>query len=493
MDALVPLVESENVKQWLLLTDHVMFEQAVSAVGLEGLEALCEHYREQEGMLFETARLKFAVACSIGGVGTEALASMKEALAVLEQSGITTEDALQLELDILNRYRAAFRTGTEEKKKIMARMSELSKHPGLLTDSWTLIVGNYLPAYVVLTGINPQGWQNGRSANDQTILKGVGLWIGKALPLMIKATSTAVGARKEAYAMMELLFSAWIYPSSQNLDEGVKLVQATTDRIWGRDGSLLMEAAKGFSFERHFDIAQMVGLTSTNVFLGFFRPNDIAEKTGDLEKLVDSVSYRQKYDLAYARSDHATDGLSNNERGPFVANGGWVGMELQKFAPSFGNNTTRWFQAFEITTPPEAMEWFATALFEGSRKMQWSSSDGLHHIHHPDLLHNAWASILVLAASDTSAFDMSYLDSLPPPDSPTLRCFACDMLTSGSTRPLLAEVFEGDGRHADAIAFAQAELQSACFFQPSGESAGGASAGEVPRCDGSAYVVGGCV
>jgi hypothetical protein len=182
----------------------------------------------------------------------------------------------------------------------------------------TLISGNYLPAYLVLTGLIPQGWQNGRSANDQTILKGVGLWIGKAPPLMIKATSTAVGARKEAYAMMALLWSTVVYPASQNLDEGVELVQATTDRIWGRDGSLLMEAVKGFSFERHFDPAQMVGVTSNNAFLTYFRPNDIAEKTGDLEKLVDSVGYKQKYDLAFARSDHGTDLATGNASGPLA-------------------------------------------------------------------------------------------------------------------------------------------------------------------------------
>jgi hypothetical protein len=312
----------------------------------------------------------------------------------------------------------------------------------------------------VLTGAYPHGWQNGRSANDQTILNGVGLWIGKALPLMIKATSTAVGARKEAYAMMALLWAVWVYPSSQNLDEGVKLVQATTDRIWGKDSSLLMEAVKGFSFERHYDPAQMVGVNELNAFLTYFRPNDIAEKTGDLEKLVDSVSYKQKYDLAFARSDYATDATTANASGPFGSNCGWVGMELREFAPSFGNNTTRWFQAYEITTPPEAMEWFATALFKRTHKAQWSSSDGLHHMMHPEMLHNLFMSVLVLAAADTSAFDMSYLDSLPPPDSPTLRCIHCDMNISATTRPLLAEVFERDGRHADAIAFAQAELQS---------------------------------
>jgi hypothetical protein len=225
-----------------------------------------------------------------------------------------------------------------------------------------------------------------------------------------------------------------------------------------------MEAVKGFSFERHFDPAQMVGVQQYNAFLGYFRPNDNAEKTGDLEKLVDSVSCKQRYDLAFARSDHATDPATSNAAGPLSVNCGWVGMELQEFAPSFGSNTIRWFQAFEITTPPEAMEWFATALFGATHKGQWSSSDGLHYMFHPDMLHNHWTSVLVLAAADTSAFDMSYLDSLPPPDSSTLHCFGTDMYISATARPLLAEVFEGDGRHADAIAFAQAELQSVHSF-----------------------------
>jgi hypothetical protein len=225
-----------------------------------------------------------------------------------------------------------------------------------------------------------------------------------------------------------------------------------------------MEAVKGFSFERHFDVAQMVGASPANVFLFFFRPNDIAEKSGDLEKLVDSVSCKQKFELAFARSDHATDASNDNIAGSFASRCGWVGMELREFAPSFGNNIIRYFQAYEITTPPEAMEWFATALFGATHKRQWCSSDGLHHMGHPEMLYNLWTSVLVLAAADISAFDMSYLDSLPPPDSPTLRCIYSEMNVSASTRPLLAEVFERDGRHADAIAFAQAELQSVLSF-----------------------------
>jgi hypothetical protein len=66
---------------------------------------------------------------------------------------------------------------------------------------------------------------------------------------------------------------------------------------------------------------------------------------------------------------------------------------------------------------------------------------------------------LYLASSNTSSIDLSYIDTLPSPDAPTLQCTGTDKVTCTSARVLMGEVLEREGRHSDAITWAQAELQ----------------------------------
>jgi hypothetical protein len=64
-----------------------------------------------------------------------------------------------------------------------------------------------------------------------------------------------------------------------------------------------------------------------------------------------------------------------------------------------------------------------------------------------------------LATPETSGIDMTYIDTLPSPDAPTLHCTWFGWLVYASARVMMGELLEQEGRHTDAIAWAQAELQ----------------------------------
>jgi hypothetical protein len=55
--------------------------------------------------------------------------------------------------------------------------------------------------------------------------------------------------------------------------------------------------------------------------------------------------------------------------------------------------------------------------------------------------------------------ELSWLDDLPPADATTLHCTAFSCMFATTPRVLVAEVFEQQGRHAEAIRFAQTDLQ----------------------------------
>jgi hypothetical protein len=71
---------------------------------------------------------------------------------------------------------------------------------------------------------------------------------------------------------------------------------------------------------------------------------------------------------------------------------------------------------------------------------------------------------LYLASSNTSSIDLSYFDTLPSPDAPTLYCTLLGVQCCAPTRVLMGEVVEREGRHSDAITWAQAELQVDSLF-----------------------------
>ena len=60
---------------------------------------------------------------------------------------------------------------------------------------------------------------------------------------------------------------------------------------------------------------------------------------------------------------------------------------------------------------------------------------------------------------DARNVDLSWLDDLPPADATTLHDVKMSTIIPSTARVLVAEVFEQQGRHAEAIRFAQTDLQ----------------------------------
>ena len=66
---------------------------------------------------------------------------------------------------------------------------------------------------------------------------------------------------------------------------------------------------------------------------------------------------------------------------------------------------------------------------------------------------------LLSVSADARNMDLSWLDDLPPADATTLFDLSNSAIAPTTARVLVAEVFEQRGRHAEAIRFAQTDLQ----------------------------------
>jgi hypothetical protein len=87
-----------------------------------------------------------------------------------------------------------------------------------------------------------------------------------------------------------------------------------------------------------------------------------------------------------------------------------------------------------------------------------STADGLaHHWHEHTMV--ALLRAVPSFAVGTRDVELSWLDDLPPADATTLHCTIMAAIYPTTARVLVAELFEQQGRHTDAIRFAQTDLQ----------------------------------
>jgi hypothetical protein len=92
------------------------------------------------------------------------------------------------------------------------------------------------------------------------------------------------------------------------------------------------------------------------------------------------------------------------------------------------------------------------------RKISKSSADGLSHTT-PEHAMVAMIRALLSFSVDARNVDLSWLDDLLPADATTLYDISVYVTIPTTARVLVAEVFEQQGRPADAIRFAQTDLQ----------------------------------
>ena len=90
MDPSVGVADDEDIKRWVVDEDVVVAGAVAKAVGMDGLEALVEHFTS-EGEVLSAAKLQWAIACGATIVDE---GRMKAALALIH--GLATEEAQQL-------------------------------------------------------------------------------------------------------------------------------------------------------------------------------------------------------------------------------------------------------------------------------------------------------------------------------------------------------------------------------------------------------------
>jgi hypothetical protein len=253
MDASMPLMENEDLKQWLLLDDETLVRAAAVVAGTARLELLVAHYRSGEEW-FQAAKVLWAM----GMVGTgvvDALRHGKEALELLQQVASATPQVQQFELDM--RSNLGFNMRSADKKPNAGRMGELMKqNSSLRMDPIALHMTSQFPRCLALNGGHYAFWDAGKVATQETAQACLDFFMCEALPLLIKAAEEAVGARKEYIWFAFVLANCGIYMPMRSADETVKVQQRCFEAKWGRDGSAFTTAYMGYRFERHFMIPQ---------------------------------------------------------------------------------------------------------------------------------------------------------------------------------------------------------------------------------------------
>jgi hypothetical protein len=185
------------------------------AVGEDELEALVAHFTDRSQWV-EAAKAKWAVYFVSSG---QTVVVMDEVMELLEKCGPTrTSGALQLEIDVIGSvkysHRSKYASGSEAKTQLGARIAELGQNPLVRTDPWKLVLGGVYPKLVVIAGVVPFLWENGKRVDGESVYKGISLWYNQGMPLMQSGCDAAVGARK----VMMILPSCIFYNSQRDID-----------------------------------------------------------------------------------------------------------------------------------------------------------------------------------------------------------------------------------------------------------------------------------
>ena len=90
MDPSVGVADDEDIKRWVVDEDAVVAGAVAKALGVDGLEALVQHFTS-EGEPLSAAKLQWTLA-AVGALVDEG--RMKAALALID--GLATEEAQQL-------------------------------------------------------------------------------------------------------------------------------------------------------------------------------------------------------------------------------------------------------------------------------------------------------------------------------------------------------------------------------------------------------------
>jgi hypothetical protein len=282
--------------------------------------------------------------------------------------------------------------------------------------------------------------------------------------VLFQQTALAVGYRhvpvyfvlKEWFTLLKLLVTpAPIMCSVFATEESAALFQTVTDEHWGADCSKLVLEISVHDFDRHFQIAR-----STAFRFDFFLSMQwgwwAAEKTGNVQYCIEINDRKNRTMESYIR---AAPPPMFEVPHSLIARGTFVGVEAHHQHLQPRGNLSRFFEYAGLNNAQQAKEGYRSsaecAYFCSATK---STADGLAHIYHEHAVLSMICAVLSFSVAARTV-ELGWLDNLPPADATTLHCTASSTLFATTARVLVAEVFEQQGRHAEAIKFAQTDLQ----------------------------------
>jgi hypothetical protein len=238
-------------------------------------------------------------------------------------------------------------------------------------------------------------------------------------------------------------------------EESAALYQSATDEHWGADCSKLMKAISVYDFDRHFQIARSTAFTF-DVFQALQWGWWVAEKTGNIQHCIEINDRKHRAMEPYIRANPSP----SHDFPHFIASrGAFFGVELHHQHLQPKRDLSQIFEYAGIHNVQQAEDGYrSSAEFESYHSIAKSSADGLTHIYPGHAMVSQLRAVLIFSVA-ARAVELSWLDELPPADATTLHCTGFSTIFSTTPRVLVAEVFEQQGRHAEAIRFAQTDLQ----------------------------------
>jgi hypothetical protein len=239
------------------------------------------------------------------------------------------------------------------------------------------------------------------------------------------------------------------------IEESVALYQAATDEHWGTDCSKFMKEILIHDFDRHFQIARSVAF-KTDFFLGLPLVWWVVEKTGNVQDCIEINDRKHRTMESYMR---AAPRANYEVPQATISHGAFVGVEAYHQHLQPRRDLSRFFEYAGIHSVHQAEEGYRTsAEYAFFRLVSKSSADGLTHMYPEHAIVLQIRAVLSFAVAARTV-ELNWLDDMPPADTTTLHCTSISSIYPVTPRVLVAEVFEQQGRHAEAIRFAQTDLQ----------------------------------
>jgi hypothetical protein len=217
----------------------------------------------------------------------------------------------------------------------------------------------------------------------------------------------------------------------------------------------MMEVISFYKFDRHFQIARTTAF-KLDFSIGCAFVWHSTDKTGNIQHCIEinDRTYRAVELYMRAAPPPVLEILCFT-----TMQGAFVGVEAHHQHLQPRQNITGLLKYMGMGTTQQAEEGYrSSAELAIFRAIASSSADGLTHMCHEHALIALTRAVLSFAVG-TCDVELSWLDDLPPADATTLHCTIMFSIYPTTARVLVAEVFEQQGRHTDAIRFAQTDLQ----------------------------------